>query len=189
MSKASFGPARFSASRSATVVCIRSGPRARRSLRAVFLRPPSSSTALAVRDALDRRLQAPLSACWTAAARAAEVVRAPTRSNQTADTNVSDLPRKHRERASLRRVLRCTMLCSWQSSSGRRPRQPQSAGSSADYESSSTTSAERRFCDRWTARDKCPLASVLPAASSRKRELESLARRRARLRTLAFVAT
>ena len=67
-------------------------------------RTSSPDAQLAVRDALHRRLQAPLSACWTAAARAAEVVRAPTRSNQTADTNVSGFPRKHRERASLRRV-------------------------------------------------------------------------------------
>ena len=169
---------------------MRERSRARRSLRAVFLRPPSSSTALAVRDALDRRLQAPLSACWTAAARAAEVVRAPTRSNQTADTNVSDLPRKHRERASLRHVCWCTLAEQGCSSSGDAlaSREALAAVQTASLALLQAQSVAFATAGRHATNVLGLLVSYSPLAP-RLNTAESLATRRARLRTLAFVAT
>ena len=167
---------------------LRERSRPRRSLRAVFLRPPSSSTALAVRDANDRRLQAPLSACWTAAARAAEVVRAPTRSNQTADTNVSDFPRKHRERASLRRV--CGAPCC---AAGRARRGDALASREALAAVQTASPAPlQQFCVAFATTGRHAtitrlLVSYRPLA--RILGLDRWARRRARLRKLAFVAT
>ena len=83
-------------------------------MRAVLPCPPSSST-VARRGARQEWRQALLSAYGAAAARASELVRiAETRSNHTADTDVSQRASAHRGRASLRRGLLVHHLCSWQ---------------------------------------------------------------------------